>query len=115
MWGFMEDESEGTGEEEIALRPEVILVRSSRRVNSADFPSRISPLKVHSGAAAGAIQRPISSGEFGLWRGSSLETLRGGSVWPGSVRGATSRLFPGRIWKNLRWGIAAPPQSPTFS
>ena len=65
----MEDESECTGEEEIALRPEVILVRSSRRVNSVDFPSCISPLKVHSGAAAGAIQRLISSGEFGLWRG----------------------------------------------
>ena len=70
MWGSVEDENEDTGEEEMTLRPDVILARSSRRDNSADFPSCISPLKVHSGAAAGAVRGPISSGEFGLWRGS---------------------------------------------
>ena len=114
MWGFMEDESEGTGEEEIVLRPGVLLSRSSRRVNSVDFPSRISPVKVHSGAAAGAVQGPISSGEFGLWRGFPSDHCLW-PVGPGPVQGATSRLIPGRIWKNLRWGIAASPQSPTFS
>jgi len=82
MWGLKEGESEDTGEEEIALRPDVMLARSSRRVNSVDFQSRISPVKVHSGAAAGAVQGPISSGEFGLWRGpfpGSLPVARAGS------------------------------------
>ena len=69
MWGLKEDESEGTGEKEIVLRHVVILVRSSRRVNSVDFPLHISPVKVHLGAAAGEVRWLISSGEFGLWRG----------------------------------------------
>ena len=82
MWGLKEGESEDTGEEEIALRPDIVLVRSSRRVNSVDFPSYIPPVKVHSEASVGEVRGPISSGEFGLWRGfssGSLPKARAGS------------------------------------
>jgi len=113
MWGLKEGESEGTGEEEIALRPVELLLRSSRRVNSADFPSYIPPIKVPSEVTAGAVRWINFSGHFGLRRGSFSDRPSGGSIRPGPVRGATSRLIPGRIWKNLRWGIAALPQSPT--
>ena len=81
MWGLKEDESEDAIEEKIALR-HVILARSSRRVNSVDFPSYISPVKVHLGAAAGEVRGLISSGEFGLWWGfspGSLPKARAGS------------------------------------
>jgi len=82
MWGLKEGESEDTGEEEIALRPDIVLVRSSRRVNSVDFPSYIPPVKVHSEVETGAVGGINFSGHFGLWRGSPSEILPCGGLWP---------------------------------
>ena len=96
MWGLKEGESEGRGEEEITLRPDVILARSSRRVNSVDFPSCISPVEIHSEAEAGAVGGINFSGHFGLWRGLFPETQPCDGSWPvgpgsGSDLGINSR------------------------
>ena len=102
MWGLKEGESEDTGEEEIGLRPDVVLAWSSRRVISVDFPLYVSPVKVHSEASVGAVQGPISSGEFGLWRGFSSGSLPKARAWFGE---RPRDCFPEEYGKIYGWGL----------